>query len=313
MQSERMRREKFVNRVRRKMDGIRTTMMYGIAAGDLRASVLHGEHTLMVTLDENLQLLQTPRTFLPAATVVDAATVFPCDHVFHSFIQALDYIYLAAEDIILAPTVWRMMRDVVSHCGTGGTSQRILEVLASAGTRGSLVIRLGREILAGSSRYGVTGANCNPDGSDSAFNDVNTFDDTIAEVTQRYVKNSGHGVGMKVKRDGVGDADAQKEVSGGEEHARTSRAVQNAGPNGRAQTADNEHTDATARLSIVQNNGQMNGCHETARRGTSYRAEVVSRQDFPRAAMRSRHGQLFGRHFKAPEVPSDSLTVLHLK
>jgi hypothetical protein len=201
----------------------------------------------------------------------------------------------------------------MSYHGTGGTSQRIPEVLAPAGTRDSLVIRLVREILAARSRYGVTGANCNPDGSDSAFNDVNTFGDTIAEVTQRYVKNSGHGVGMRVKRDRVGDADAQKEVSGREEHARTSRAVQNAGPNGRAQTADDEHTDETARLSIVQNNGQMNGGHEAARRGTRYRAEVVSRQHASRAAMLSRHGHLFGRHFKAPEVPSDSLTVLHLK
>jgi hypothetical protein len=61
---------------------------------------------------------------------------------FSLFIQALDFIYLAAEDVILTPMVWRVMRDVVSHYGTGGTSQRILEVPAPAGTRDSLVICL---------------------------------------------------------------------------------------------------------------------------------------------------------------------------
>jgi hypothetical protein len=103
--AEGMRREEIANRVWRKMDGIRTAQMYRIAAGDLRASVLNGEQPLMVILEDVLQLLQTPRTFLPASTVVDAATLFPCDHASHSFIQALDFIYLAAEDVILTPIV----------------------------------------------------------------------------------------------------------------------------------------------------------------------------------------------------------------
>jgi hypothetical protein len=81
--AEGIRREEIANRVWRKMDGIRTAQMYRIAAGDLRASVLNGEQPLMVILKEVLQLLQTPRTFLPAATVVDAATVFPCFSLFH--------------------------------------------------------------------------------------------------------------------------------------------------------------------------------------------------------------------------------------
>jgi hypothetical protein len=91
-----MQREEISNRVRRKMDGICTSTMYRIAAGDLRASVLQAERPLMAILEEVLQLLQTPRTFLPAETVIDAATVFPCDNAFLSFIHALDFIYLAA-------------------------------------------------------------------------------------------------------------------------------------------------------------------------------------------------------------------------
>jgi hypothetical protein len=131
--AEGMRREEIANRVQRKMDGIRMAQMYRIAAGDLRASVLNGEQPLMVNLEAVLQLLQTPRTFLPAATVVNAATVFPCDHAFQSFIQVVDIIYLAAEDGILSPMARRVMRDVVSNYGTGGTSQRILEVPATKG------------------------------------------------------------------------------------------------------------------------------------------------------------------------------------
>jgi hypothetical protein len=148
--------------------------------------------------------------------------------------------------------VWRVMRDVVSNYGTGGASQRILEVPASGGTRDSLVVRLGREILATRSRYGVTGTSCNPDGSDCAFDDVNAFVDSVAEVNHRYVTTLGHSVGMKHMRDGVGGADAQKEVSGREEHARNYRAVQNAGPAGHAQTGIDEHIDGTARFSILQ-------------------------------------------------------------
>jgi hypothetical protein len=74
---------------------------------------------------------------------------------------------VATEDVILTPLVWRRMKDVVSHYGTGGTSQRIVVVPAPAGTRDSLVILLGREILATRSRHGMTGANCDPECSDS--------------------------------------------------------------------------------------------------------------------------------------------------
>jgi hypothetical protein len=52
--AEGMRREEIANRVRRKMDGIRTAQMYRIAAGDLRASVLNGEQPLMVILEHVL-------------------------------------------------------------------------------------------------------------------------------------------------------------------------------------------------------------------------------------------------------------------
>jgi hypothetical protein len=82
--AEGMRREEIANRVRRKMDGTWTAQMNRIAAGDLPVSVLNGEQPLMVILEAVLQLLQTPCTFLLAATVVDSATVFPCDHAFHS-------------------------------------------------------------------------------------------------------------------------------------------------------------------------------------------------------------------------------------
>jgi hypothetical protein len=184
------------------------------------------------------------------------------------------------------------MRDVVSHYGTGGTSQRILEVPALAGTRYSLVIRLGREILATRSRYGVTGANCNPEGSDGAFDDVNAFVDAVAEVTQRYVKNLGHSsVRLRDMRDQVGDAGAQKEGSGREERMRNYRAVQDAGPAGRAPTADDEHVDENARFSILQTDDHKTGGHETARCETSYRAVVETRQEASRAAMIARHGQ----------------------
>jgi hypothetical protein len=197
-------------------------------------------------------LLQTPRTFLPAETVVGAATVFPCDNAFLSFIHALDFIYLAAEDAILTPTVWRVMKGVVTHYGTGRRSQRILKVPVTAGTRDFLVICLGREILLKRSEHGVPGANYNPDGSGSAFDDLNAFVNTVREVNQRYQKTLGLSVGTNHMHDRVGDAGAQMESSGREERARTDGDVQDAGRARRTQTGDDGHSDETARLPIVQ-------------------------------------------------------------
>jgi hypothetical protein len=91
--------------------------------------------------------------------------------------------------------------------------------------------------------------------------------------------------------DRVGDAGSQEETSGRVERALNYRAVQDTGPAGRATTADDEHVDENARLSILRTNDHETGGHETARRETSYRAAVETRQEASRTAMIARHGQ----------------------
>jgi hypothetical protein len=118
------------------------------------------------------------------------------------------------------------------------------------------------------SKHGVPGANYNPDGSDRAFDDLDAFVNTGAEVNQRYVKTLGHSVGTKHMQDRVGEAGAQMESSGREEGARTDRDVQDAGRARRTQTGDDGHSDETARLPIVQTD-----VHETV--GQADRHETV--------------------------------------
>jgi hypothetical protein len=134
------------------------------------------------------------------------------------------------------------------------------------------------------------------------------FVDAVAEVTQRYVKNLGHSsVRLRDMRDRVGDAGAQKEGSGREELPRNYRAVQDAGPAGRAPTADDEHVDENARFSILQTDDHETGGHETAQRETSYRAVVETRQETSRAAMIARHVNV--RHLEATETLRTTTTA----